>query len=146
MKKQTKKNLPKSNLGLRQRLRAKPALESAESPRALQYKVVELSTVDEGNLERTINNFVAMGWSLDCVQFAMRESSKRPAMAFVIFTKEGAPAEAGRAVEEARSTLQRLSDLRAEMDAAPQSAWDRLRELAFEPDHDHLEEDRLRGS
>jgi hypothetical protein len=32
---------------------------------------------------------VAKGWSLDGIQFAMRESSKRPAMAFVLFTRDG---------------------------------------------------------
>jgi hypothetical protein len=52
---------------------------------------VELSTVDEGTLERTVNEWVARGWSLDGVQFAMRESSKRPSMAFVFFTRPGAP-------------------------------------------------------
>ena len=27
------------------------------------------------------------GWTLDTVQFAMRESSRRPSMAFVMFTR-----------------------------------------------------------
>ena len=31
------------------------------------------------------------GWNFDTVQFAMRESSKRPAMAFVTFTREADP-------------------------------------------------------
>jgi len=59
-------------------------------PRAetLHYKVVELSTVDEGNLEHTVNVWVRQGWRLENVQFAMRESSKRPSMAFVLFTRE----------------------------------------------------------
>lgn len=55
------------------------------------YKVVELSTVDEGTLERTLNEWVPRGWRLENVQFAMRESSKRPAMAFVFFAREGTP-------------------------------------------------------
>ena len=54
----------------------------------LQYKVVELSTVDEGTLEHTVNHWVQQGWNLDGVQFAMRESSKRPSMAFVFFTRD----------------------------------------------------------
>ncbi len=54
----------------------------------LQYKVVELSTVDEGTLEFTVNHWVEQGWNLDGVQFAMRESSKRPSMAFVFFTRD----------------------------------------------------------
>ncbi len=57
------------------------------SPRPIQYKVVELSTVDEGTLERTINDWVGQDWNLDGIQFAMREASKRPAMAFLLFTR-----------------------------------------------------------
>ena len=90
----------------------KPALAPPAAPGPLQYKVVELSTVDEGALERALNNWTAQGWNLDGVQFAMRESSKRPAMAFVFFTREGrasvqeeAPAEEG-----ARARLQRLAE------------------------------------
>ncbi len=74
----------------------------------LQYKVVELSTVDEGTLERTVNEWSARGWTLDGVQFAMRESSKRPAMAFVFFTREGEPAVQD--VEGARSRLRQMSE------------------------------------
>ncbi|WP_371823614.1 hypothetical protein [Myxococcus sp. CA056] len=75
---------------------------------SLQYKVVELSTVDEGALERTLNEWTAKGWNLDGVQFAMRESSKRPAMAFLFFTREGVAAEPD--VDAARSKLLRLSE------------------------------------
>ena len=51
------------------------------------YKVVELSTVTDEALEAEINRWVSKGWALDGIQFAMRESSKRPAMAFVLFTR-----------------------------------------------------------
>lgn len=51
------------------------------------YKVVEVTTVTDEELERVINEWVQKGWSLNTIQFAMREASKRPAMAFVIFTK-----------------------------------------------------------
>ena len=51
------------------------------------YKVVEVTTVTDEALEIVINEWVQKGWSLDTIQFAMRETSKRPAMAFVIFTK-----------------------------------------------------------
>jgi len=51
------------------------------------YKVVEVITVTDEELERTINEWVGKGWGFDTIQFAMRESSKRPAMAFVIFTR-----------------------------------------------------------
>ena len=51
------------------------------------YKVVEVATVTEEELEKVLNQWTAEGWSYDGMQFAMRESSKRPAMAFVLFTR-----------------------------------------------------------
>lgn len=53
------------------------------------YKVVEVSTVTEDILEQTLNEWTGKGWHFDGVHFAMRESQKRPAMAFVLFTREG---------------------------------------------------------
>jgi hypothetical protein len=55
----------------------------------LQYKVVETSIVTDEELEKIINEWVSRGWVLDGVQFAMRDASKRPAMAFILFTQEG---------------------------------------------------------
>ncbi|HTY20714.1 MAG TPA: DUF4177 domain-containing protein [Geobacteraceae bacterium] len=52
------------------------------------YKVVEINSVSEDMLEEVLNDWTAKGWSFEGMQFAMRESSKRPAMAFVIFTRE----------------------------------------------------------
>ena len=54
----------------------------------LEYKVVECSTVTDEQLERIVNDFVRQGWQLEGIHFAMRESSKRPAMAFVFFTRQ----------------------------------------------------------
>ncbi len=51
------------------------------------YKVVEVSTVTDEVLEEVINRWVGEGWIFDGMQFAMRESSKRPAMAFLLFTR-----------------------------------------------------------
>lgn len=51
------------------------------------YKVVELTTVTDEELERVINEWVDQDWVLDTIQFAMRDASKRPAMAFILFTK-----------------------------------------------------------
>jgi hypothetical protein len=53
----------------------------------VSYKVVETSAVTDESLERIINETVAKGWSFDGMQFAMRDSSKRPSMAFLIFTR-----------------------------------------------------------
>ncbi len=54
----------------------------------LTYKVIELGTVTEETIEETLNDWTAKGWRYDGMQFAMRESSRRPAMAFVLFTRE----------------------------------------------------------
>jgi hypothetical protein len=50
--------------------------------------VIELSNVTDDDLESTLNEWVAKGWTFEGVHFAMRESSKRPSMAFVTFTRE----------------------------------------------------------
>jgi hypothetical protein len=52
-----------------------------------QWKIVETSSVTDESLEGIVNEFVAAGWTFEGIQFAMRESSKRPAMAFVLFTR-----------------------------------------------------------
>jgi hypothetical protein len=54
----------------------------------LSYKVIELATVTDEHLEETLNDWTAKGWNFSGMQFAMRESSRRPAMAFVLFTQE----------------------------------------------------------
>ena len=62
----------------------------------VQWKIVETSTVTDESLEAILNEWVAHGWTFEGMQFAMRESSKRPAMAFVLFTrKEEAPPDEG---------------------------------------------------
>ena len=53
----------------------------------LTYKIVETSLVTDEELERIVNEWVTQGWNLDGIQFAMRDNSKRPCMAFVIFTR-----------------------------------------------------------
>lgn len=118
-----------------------PRTESKSPPpakRALHYKVVELSNVDEGALERTLNEWCPRGWTFDGVQFAMRESSKRPSMAFVFFTREGEalpepePVTAAfRDEGEAQAHLKRLAR-RGEVAPAPERSdpWARLQALA----------------
>ncbi len=59
----------------------------------LRYKVVETSDVSDTELEEILNEWTGRGWTLDTMQFAMRESSKRPSMAFVTFTREVDEAE-----------------------------------------------------
>ena len=55
---------------------------------ATVYKVVETSDVTGDALERILNEWTAEGWRFEMMQFAMRDSSKRPAMAFVTFVRE----------------------------------------------------------
>jgi hypothetical protein len=57
----------------------------------LEYKVVEVTTVAEDFLEEVLNEWTAKGWRFDGMQFAMRESSRRPSMAFVLFIRETQP-------------------------------------------------------
>jgi hypothetical protein len=54
---------------------------------AILYKVIELSSVNDEDIERALNEWTAQGWTFDTMQFAMRESSKRPSMAFITFTR-----------------------------------------------------------
>lgn len=125
----------------RAKKRASPAAAEPEQPRELHYKVVEISSVDEHSIERTLNEWVPRGWKFDGVQFAMRESSKRPSMAFIFFTREGpplAPAEIVphfdqyREEAEAEAHLARLATPNKE--DPMQSAWERLHVLASQDD------------
>jgi hypothetical protein len=54
----------------------------------MEYKVVELSTVTDEEIEKTLNHWVGRGYSFESVHFVTTESSKRPRMAFVFFTKK----------------------------------------------------------
>jgi hypothetical protein len=57
----------------------------------LLYKVAETTEVTDEALEAIINDWVAKGWSLESIQFAMRDASRRPAMAFILFTRSDQP-------------------------------------------------------
>ena len=56
----------------------------------IEYKVVETSTVTDDELERIVNEWVSADWIFEGMQFAMRDASKRPAMAFLMFTRNRA--------------------------------------------------------
>lgn len=130
-RKQTK---PRATSRVSSRSGVKPT--ALRPPGPLLYKVVELSTVDEGTLERTLNEWCPKGWTLENVQFAMRESSKRPSMAFVFFTREGEAVMESEEPEptnasEARARLHRLSEeTEASAPVRTLDPWQRLRELA----------------
>ena len=54
-----------------------------------RYKVVETQTVTDDTLEKIVNQWTREGWHLDSIRFAMSDASKRPAMAFILFVREG---------------------------------------------------------
>jgi hypothetical protein len=62
----------------------------------LQFKFVELTIVTDQTLEETVNEWVGQDWQLEGIRFVTTEHSKRPAMAFVSFTREAAQATADR--------------------------------------------------
>ena len=55
-----------------------------------EYKVVEITTVTDETIESVLNEWVTQGWTYDGLQFAMRDSSPRPCMAFVTFKRDRA--------------------------------------------------------
>lgn len=57
---------------------------------SIRYKVVETSDVTDAALEEILNEWTAQGWTFDTLQFAMRDASRRPSMAFVTFTRHEA--------------------------------------------------------
>jgi hypothetical protein len=55
---------------------------------SVRYKFVELSTVTDVTIERTVNEWTAQGWVFDTIHFVTRDNSPRPCMAFLSFTRE----------------------------------------------------------
>ncbi|MCK5795860.1 MAG: DUF4177 domain-containing protein [Deltaproteobacteria bacterium] len=72
-----------------------------------RYKVVETQTVTDEELEEILNTWVPRGWVYDGMQFAMRDASKRPAMAFVVFTRVD---EVDPAVSEIAAAVDRVDE------------------------------------
>ena len=54
----------------------------------IEYKVAETSIVTDEQLEGIINEWVGRGWSFEGIHFVIREASRRPSMAFLLFTRE----------------------------------------------------------
>jgi hypothetical protein len=61
----------------------------------MNYKVVETCTVTDEEIERILNEWTAMGYVFESIQFVASVSSKRPTMAFVFFIRKGEKAEGG---------------------------------------------------
>lgn len=58
------------------------------------YKVVEISTVTDEEIERTLNEWTVKGWSFASIHFVTTQASRRPVMAFLFFTEPGTAAGA----------------------------------------------------
>ena len=54
----------------------------------MEYKVIELSTVTDEEIEKTLNHWTGCGYTFESIQFVTTESSRRPRMAFVFFRKK----------------------------------------------------------
>jgi hypothetical protein len=52
------------------------------------YKVVELTDVTDHEIEKVLNEWSVKNFTFDSIHFVIREGSRRPAMAFLFFTKE----------------------------------------------------------
>lgn len=59
----------------------------------IRYKVAELSVVTDEEIEQVLNAWVSQGWEYDNIQFVIRDASKRPAMAFIFFTRQEADSQ-----------------------------------------------------
>ena len=53
--------------------------------------MVELTVVTAETIEEALNESVREGWHFESIHFAMWEGSKRPSMAFLIFTRPHKP-------------------------------------------------------
>ena len=52
----------------------------------MTYKVVEISTVTDEEIERTVNEWSAKGFAFASIHFVTTQASRRPVMAFLFFT------------------------------------------------------------
>ncbi len=52
------------------------------------YKVVETSTVTDEEIEKIVNHWVGEGYSFASIHFVTSDSSRRPKMAFLFFTRQ----------------------------------------------------------
>ncbi|NJK90335.1 MAG: DUF4177 domain-containing protein [Myxococcales bacterium] len=53
------------------------------------YRVVELTQVTDDAIEAELNQWAREGYALEGMHFAMREGSRRPSMAFLVFVRSG---------------------------------------------------------
>ncbi len=54
----------------------------------MAFKVVETSTVTDEEIEKILNEWTSLGFTFDSIHFVSSDSSQRPKMAFLFFTKK----------------------------------------------------------
>jgi hypothetical protein len=64
---------------------------------AMNYKVVETSTVTDVEIECILNEWTGRGYSFASIHFVSTQASRRPVMAFLFFTEPGERASSGAA-------------------------------------------------
>lgn len=57
------------------------------------YKVVEIGDVTDRSVETELNRWVRDGYRFESIHFVTQPGSRRPAMAFLFFTRTETPAE-----------------------------------------------------
>lgn len=53
----------------------------------MDYKVIEISTVTDQEIELILNEWTKRGYAFESIQFVTSESSRRPKMAFLFFVR-----------------------------------------------------------
>jgi len=51
----------------------------------MAYKVIEISTVTDEEIEKRLNEWTGQGYIFESIHFVTAESSRRPKMAFMFF-------------------------------------------------------------
>ena len=62
-------------------------------PEKPPYRVVELTDVTDRTVEEALNRESGDGFRFESIHFVTHAGSRRPAMAFLFFTREGLPGE-----------------------------------------------------
>jgi len=53
----------------------------------MKYHVMETTEVTAETLEQMLNRCTEKGWRFEGMQFVVKESARRPSMAFLLFTQ-----------------------------------------------------------
>ncbi len=69
----------------------------AESLPGPAYRVAEISSVTDQEVERVLNEWCGRGFRFDSIHFVVPPGSRRPSMAFLLFVPGGDPAAGSKA-------------------------------------------------